>query len=222
MALYAMADLHLSLSTDKPMDIFGSAWENYIQRIEDNWSLKSDDTIVIPGDISWASNFSELKADFDFLASLPGKKIILKGNHDYWWNTVKKLNEFVSPYGNIFFLHNNSYVYENISVCGTRGWIQEPGSEADIKVLKREAMRLEASLATASESPVVFMHYPPLFSDQKNDMIIDIMKKYGVKKCYYGHLHGKSFENAKTGEYEGIFYALISADYLGFSPLLVC
>ena len=108
MSLYAMADLHLSLSTDKPMDVFGSAWENYVCRIKENWPLTDDDTIVIPGDISWAMSFDELRADFDFLASLPGKKIISKGNHDYWWNTVKKLNEFAESYGNIFFLHNNS------------------------------------------------------------------------------------------------------------------
>ena len=216
-----MADLHLSLSTDKPMDVFGSAWENYVCRIKENWPLTDDDTIVIPGDISWAMSFDELRADFDFLASLPGKKIISKGNHDYWWNTVKKLNEFAEPYGNIFFLHNNSYEYGDISICGTRGWIQEPGAEADVKVLRREVLRLEASLASAKQKPVVFMHYPPLFADQKNEEIIETMKKYGVTECYYGHLHGGAFALAKTGEIDGISYKLISADFLGFSPILV-
>ncbi len=216
-----MADLHLSLSTDKPMDVFGPAWENYVCRIKENWPLTDDDTIVIPGDVSWAMGFNDLRADFDFLASLPGKKIISKGNHDYWWNTVKKMNEFAEPYGNISFLHNNSYEYGDISICGTRGWIQEPGAEADVKVLRREVIRLETSLASAKQKPVVFMHYPPLFADQKNEEIIETMKKYGVTECYYGHLHGGAFALAKTGTVDGISYKLISADFLGFSPILV-
>lgn len=221
MALYAMADLHLSLGSDKPMDVFGPAWENYVERIKENWPLSSDDTIVIPGDVSWAMTLDGLDADFEFLSALPGKKIILKGNHDYWWNTVSKMNAFAEPYGNIFFLHNNSYEYGDVSLCGTRGWIQEPGAEADIKVLRRETMRLEASLASAKKQPIVFMHYPPLFADQQNDGLIEVMKKYGVKECYYGHLHGGAFSFAKTGVVDGISYSLISADYLGFSPVLV-
>lgn len=221
MSLYAMADLHLSLSADKPMDVFGAAWENYVCRIKENWPLTNDDTIVIPGDVSWAMGFDDLRADFDFLASLPGKKIISKGNHDYWWNTVKKMNEFAEPYGNIFFLHNNSYEYGDISICGTRGWIQEPGAEADVKVLRREVIRLEASLSSAKRQPVVFMHYPPLFADQKNEELIETMKKYGVTECYYGHLHGGAFSLAETGTVDGISYKLISADFLGFSPVLV-
>lgn len=216
-----MADLHLSLSADKPMDVFGAAWENYVCRIKENWPLTNDDTIVIPGDVSWAMGFDDLRADFDFLASLPGKKIISKGNHDYWWNTVKKMNEFAEPYGNIFFLHNNSYEYDDISICGTRGWIQEPGAEADVKVLRREVIRLEASLSSAKQKPVVFMHYPPLFADQKNEELIETMKKYGVTECYYGHLHGGAFSLAETGTVDGISYKLISADFLGFSPVLV-
>ena len=221
MSLYAMADLHLSLSADKPMDVFGAAWENYVCRIKENWPLTNDDTIVIPGDVSWAMGFDDMRADFDFLASLPGKKIISKGNHDYWWNTVKKMNEFAEPYGNIFFLHNNSYEYGDISICGTRGWIQEPGAEADVKVLRREVIRLEASLASAKQKPVVFMHYTPLFADQKNEELIETMKKYGVTECYYGHLHGGAFSLAETGTVDGISYKLISADFLGFSPVLV-
>ncbi len=221
MALYAMADFHLSLSSGKPMDIFGSTWENHVRRIRDNWPLREEDTIVIPGDVSWAMNFSELEADFDFLASLPGKKIISKGNHDYWWGTLKKMNEFAAKYKDIFFLHNNSYRYENISICGTRGWIQENDSPADMKVLLREAARLENSIASASGKPVVFLHYPPLFAEQENRMLIDVMKKHGVERCYYGHLHGKSFGGARTGNIDGIFYTLISADYLNFTPVLV-
>lgn len=222
MALYAMADLHLSFSADKPMDVFGPAWENYTERIKNNWCLSENDTIVIPGDISWASDFSGFKADMDFLSTLPGNKIISKGNHDYWWNTVSKMNKFAEQYGNVFFLHNNCYEFGDISICGTRGWIQEPGTEADIKVLNREICRLEASLSKAKNEPVVFLHYPPLFYDQKNDGLIGVMKKYGVRRCYYGHLHGNSFGYARTGEYDGIFYTLISADYLGFTPVKVC
>lgn len=221
MSLYAMADLHLSLSVDKPMDVFGPAWENYVSRIKENWCLSEDDTIVIPGDVSWASDFSELEADFDFLSSLPGKKILLKGNHDYWWNTMRKMNGFAEKYGNISFLHNNSIEFGDISLCGTRGWIQEPDTAADEKVLKREAIRLEASLSKATKKPVVFLHYPPVFAAEENRPIIDVMKKYGVEECYYGHLHGKSFGGARTGLVDGIFYTLVSADYLGFSPVKV-
>ena len=159
MALYTMADFHLSESTGKPMDIFGPVWENHSKKIAENWPLTENDAIVMPGDFSWAMTLEEVRADFEFLSKLKGRKILSKGNHDYWWSSMKKITEFAAPYGNISFLHNNSVSIEGISLCGTRGWIQEPGEAADIKVLKREAERLERSLLAAEYEPIVFLHY---------------------------------------------------------------
>ncbi len=221
MSLYVMADLHLSFSTDKPMDVFGDRWEGYVNKIKENWPLTEEDVIVIPGDISWAMDLNELKADMEFLAALPGKKIIGKGNHDYWWTSKKKMDELVAPYGNIFFLHNNSYTLGDISICGTRGWIREPGKAEDIKVLNREVLRLEASLKTAKATPIAFLHYPPVFADLDCPQILDVLNRYGVKTCYYGHLHGKAIGGAVNGQRKGIDYSLISADYLNFTPKLI-
>lgn len=221
MALYAMADLHLSLSTNKPMDVFGERWANYHQRIKDNWCLEDNDTIVIPGDISWAMNFEELKADFEFLGNLKGKKIISKGNHDYWWNSLKKLNEFASNYGDIQFLHNNAFEYKEYSICGTRGWIQEPGESSDLKVLVREAGRLKLSLNKAIGEPIVFLHYPPIYAGIYCKEIMDVLLEYNIKRCLYGHLHGPAISAAKVGNFYNIDFSLISSDYLNFTPLLI-
>lgn len=225
MSLFVIADLHLSLSVNKPMDIFGG-WNDYMQRIETNWKqkVKEDDTVVIPGDISWGMKFEDSKKDFEFLNVLPGRKIILKGNHDYWWNTVSKMERFFTENGftTLNILNNNHYAYENIGICGTRGWINETAVPADKKVLDREAGRLTASIQSALSAglkPVVFLHYPPIFANDYNFEILEVLHKFGIKHCFYGHIHGRGCEKAINGVCDGINYRLISSDYLHFDPL---
>lgn len=222
MALYTMADLHLSFSSEKPMDIFGDAWKNHPQKIAERWNLTEEDTIVLPGDFSWAIDFGELAADMAFLQRLPGKKILAKGNHDYWWETVSKMKRFTEPdYPSVSFLHNNSYEVCGVSVCGTRGWTLEASGE-DERILRREVGRLKASLASATAEPVVFLHYPPIYGDLRCEPILDVLHEYGVRECYYGHLHGQGAASlAVRGEADGITFRLISADHLDFTPLKV-
>lgn len=225
MSIFAIADTHLSLNCDKPMDSF-PGWNDYVQRIEKNWNsvVSDNDTVVIAGDISWAMNFEELKADFDFINKLNGQKIILKGNHDYWWNTVKKMNEFVEQNGfdTIRFLFNNSYEVDSVSVCGSRGWMFECEDEHNEKVLKRELGRLKMSIDCAqSDEKIVFLHYPPVTLDSKCDEIFDLLQEYGIKKCYYGHLHGKAAKIAVDDTVDGIRLNLVSCDRLSFTPKLV-
>lgn len=228
MSLFAIADLHLSLGEDKPMDVF-AGWENYTQRLERNWRnvVKNNDTVVIAGDISWAMKLEETYEDFKFIDDLPGRKILLKGNHDYWWGTKNKIDNFLSDnsFNTISVLFNNSYVCGDYSICGTRGWFLENDTPEDIKVLNREAGRLIASIESALKSdvqPVVFLHYPPVFGGIECKEIIDILLKYGIKKCFYGHIHGKKgITSAFEGNYKGIDLKLISCDRLQFSPLPV-
>lgn len=221
LALYTMADFHLSESTGKPMDIFGPVWERHSEKIAENWPLEDGDTIIMPGDFSWAMTLEEARADFDFLARLKGNKILSKGNHDYWWSSMKKITEFTQSYGNIGFLHNNSVEAEGFSLCGTRGWIQEPGEAADIKVLKREAERLERSILSAKNEPIVFLHYPPICGSIYCEPIMEILIKYKIRRCFYGHLHGKSIRAAKEGIFYGTEFRLVSADHLLFTPLKI-
>lgn len=228
MSLFAIADLHLSLSVNKPMDIFGERWTNHVEKLTKNWNetVSENDIVVIPGDISWAINFDEAKADFDYINKLNGTKIISKGNHDYWWSTLAKLNAFLEEnnYNTIKFLHNNHYPYEKYGICGTRGWINETSVPADAKVLAREAQRLEVSIKSALNDnlePIVFLHYPPVFGNESNYDILDVMYKYNVKECYYGHLHGNAHKYAICGEREGINFNLIAADFVQFCPKLV-
>lgn len=225
MSLFAIADLHLSLSVNKPMDIFGERWSNHVEKLTRNWNktVSENDIVVIPGDISWAINFDEAKADFDYINKLNGTKIISKGNHDYWWSTLSKLNAFLAEnnFDTIKFLHNNHYQYENYGICGTRGWINETSVPADAKVLAREAQRLEVSIKSALNEnlePIVFLHYPPVFGNESNYDILDVMYKYNVKECYYGHLHGNAHKYAICGEREGINFNLIAADFVQFYP----
>ena len=225
MALFVLGDTHLSLGASKPMDIF-PGWNDYVERIEKNWNkiVTADDTVVIAGDISWAMNFDELKADFEFLNNLNGTKIIIKGNHDYWWNTLKKMNEFIDEnhFDTVKILFNNSYTVDGISVCGSRGWMFEGEDEHDEKVLSREVGRLKLSLDSAeSENKIVFLHYPPITTDSKCDEILSVLKQYGIKKCYYGHLHGKAAKIAVDDTIDGIDFKLISCDRLSFIPKLV-
>ena len=227
MSLFAIADLHLSLGTDKPMDIFGG-WSDYVTKLETNWQnkVRPEDTVVIPGDISWGMNFEQSKKDFEFINKLNGRKIISKGNHDYWWTTMNKLREFTAEHGfdDIEFLQNNSFMYEDVAICGTRGWINPGwdnfGSE-DRKIFDREVLRLELSLNSVKECNeiYVFTHYPPMPVSLKENEFVQMMKKYPVTKCIYGHLHAAAHRNAVEGTINGIEYKLVSGDYLGFNPI---
>ncbi len=231
--LYTISDPHLSFSTDKPMDIFGSRWDNHAQKFETEWknTVKDGDTVIIPGDISWGSSFEEALIDLEFINALPGRKIIGKGNHDYWWATMNKLSNFKNEkkLDTIDFLFNNAYVVENKIICGTRGWVNEFGVKSeDERIIKREAQRLELSLKEGlrlkEEFPdneiIVFLHYPPLFGEFMNYDIIDILYRYDIKNVYFGHLHGVK-EEQLDDEYLGIRLHLVSCDYVNFVPVRV-
>lgn len=232
MAIYTIADLHLSFNTNKPMDIFGQNWHNYEEKIKQDWlsKVKQDDLVILPGDFSWAMYLDETKKDFEFIDDLPGKKILLKGNHDYWWTTVTSMRKYIknNNFENIDFLYNNSYQYENYILAGTRGWSQTEDKD-DKKIIKREALRLELSITEGikqygnEKEIIVFMHYPPIMKtnvmQNEQNEFIKIMKKYNVRKCYYGHLHGTSIKEAVEGEYFGINFKLVSCDSLDFKLL---
>lgn len=227
MALYVIGDTHLSFSTEKPMDIF-RGWDDYVQRLKNNWQrlVSCDDTVVINGDISWAMGLDESEQDLSFLNSLNGNKIILKGNHDYWWNTITKMDNFCMDKGfdTLHFLHNNSYTVGNIAVAGTRGWFFDAESDNVDKVMARECARLQRSICDAKKSGnevIVFLHYPPISLTRECEPILNVLKENNIKKCYYGHLHGGSIKTAFNGEKYGIDFRLTSADYLEFCPLLV-
>ncbi len=227
MSLFVIGDTHLSLSVDKPMDVF-KGWTDYTDRLKNNWNrvVSPEDSVVIPGDISWAMNFDEAVKDFSFLNSLNGKKYILKGNHDYWWNTMSKMNGFLEDNGfdTVKIIHNNAYSVEGFALAGSRGWFYDDTAEADKKVILREAGRLRTSLRAASElggELVAFLHYPPISSVQRCDEILSVLEEFSVKRCYFGHLHGfVPPENTKI-EWNGTVFSLVSADYLGFCPRLI-
>ncbi|MBQ6467786.1 MAG: metallophosphoesterase [Clostridia bacterium] len=228
MSLFVIGDTHLSLSTGKSMDIFGG-WQDYEQRLENNWRrlVAPEDTVVIPGDISWCMTLEEGLEDFRFLNSLPGRKILMKGNHDYWWCTKKKADEFFARNGfdTLNILHNNAYTCGGIAICGTRGWFFDAEKDEDKKIVLREAGRLRASIAAAKETglePVVFLHYPPLTLAGKCPEIYDVLVDEGIKRCYYGHLHSFSHAQAYNGTNEdGIKFTLVSGDYINFCPVYV-
>ena len=224
MQLYGIGDLHLSLGVpEKPMDIF-HGWENYMQLLEQHWRamVQPEDTVVLAGDLSWGMTLPQAKADFAFLETLPGQKIILKGNHDYWWNSMKKMQQFFADNGfnSLHILHNNSYSVEGYAICGTRGWLFDVGEPHDEKVMNREIGRLKMSLDAAEPGleKLVFLHYPPVYTGTSAPEIVATLKAYGIRTCYYGHLHGKSIRYATQGERDGITYRLISADGLSFCP----
>lgn len=229
MSIYVIADLHLSFLQNKPMDIFGDNWENHADKIKNNWiqKVQENDYVILPGDFSWATYLEDTKKDFDYLASLPGKKILLKGNHDYWWTTLKSMRNFLKEKGfkNIDFLYNNGYCVEDKVIVGTRGW-NILDNEEDSKMIKRESARIELSIQDGiqkygnDKEIIAFLHYPPItqntiYKNEENEFI-RVLKKYGIKKCYYGHLHGNSYKDAIIGKVNGIDYQLISADYLDF------
>ncbi len=225
MSIFAIADLHLSLDGNKSMEIF-SGWDDYVQKLEENWKkiVTPEDTVVIPGDISWAMKLEDTLVDFQFLDSLPGQKVLLKGNHDYWWTTAKKMSAFVAEHRlyTLNFLHNDCYPAEGVAICGTRSWLFEQGEEFDQKLVNREAGRLDMSLTAAKEmEKIVFLHYPPIYRDGRSDKMIEIMHKHGVNQCYYGHLHAHTIKNAFNDTENGIRYKLVSADALKFIPYKV-
>lgn len=225
MSLFVISDLHLSLNTDKPMNIF-RGWDDYVKRLENNWRAVVDDndTVVIPGDISWEMKLSKCEKDFAFIHSLPGKKIILKGNHDLWWESMTKMNAFLQEKGfdSIQFLHNNCIEYGDFVLCGSRGWYYD--DVADDKILLREASRIKASLeagAKTGKEIILFLHYPPLSKDRECSEIMDVIRSFEVKRIYYGHVHSAGRYSAFTGEYDGMRFYLTSCDTMSFLPLLI-
>ena len=227
MALYAIGDLHLCLGVPKPMDIFGGAWVGYMDKLKEGMSvIGPEDTTVLLGDLSWALDLPASRADFAWINGIPGRKIILKGNHDYWWSTVAKFDKFCAEHGftDMSILNNNHFEYEGWAICGTRGWFfeEERSGQHDEKVFRRELCRLEASLKSAGEKPkMVFLHYPPRYRGYECREILELLQKYEVRRCYYGHLHGGSHALAMEGLWDGVEFRLAAADYIGFKPIKV-
>ena len=230
MSIFAIADLHLSFNTDKPMDIFGNNWENHAEKIKEDWLKKvnKDDVVLIPGDFSWGTYLEDTYKDFEFLNNLPGRKILLKGNHDYWWTTLTNIKKYLKEnnFNTIDILFNNSYELDNCIIAGTRGWDYTKTNER--KIIEREIGRLELSLKDAKKKNenkeiVVCMHYPTIsknyLENEFERKIIYLLKEYNVKKCIYGHLHGTAHSQAIIGIKEGIEFSLVSADYLDFKLL---
>lgn len=238
MSLFVISDTHLSHAVDKPMDIFGSRWHYYVEKITDGWqrTVTDDDTVVIGGDISWAMTLDEALPDFQYLSSLPGKKLIGRGNHDYWWNTASKMSKFFfdeHQIKNISFLYNNAFVAEGFTICGSRGWFNDSSSSPHgidyQKIIAREAMRIELSISEGKKLNIrdgrdreilLFLHFPPIFGSYCCNEIIDVLKKHDIKRCYYGHIHNV-FDIAPSFTYEGIDFTITSADYLNFFPLKI-
>lgn len=235
MSIYAIGDLHLSLNKEKPMDIFGGNWKNHEQKIKENWknTVQDNDLVILPGDFSWEMHLKDMYNDFAYLNDLPGKKLLLKGNHDYWWTTLAKMREFLqeNKFENIDFLYNNSYLFEDKIIAGTRGWALN-GTENSNKMNHREEERLKLSLQSGVDNfgdkeIICIMHYPPIVEESNNDAnnlnknlrvsnYVQIMKQYNVKTCLYGHLHGESHKEAFEGIIDGINFKLVSSDYLDF------
>ena len=227
MSVYAIGDTHLSFSVNKPMDIF-KGWDDYAQRIENNWQhlITNEDVVVINGDISWAMGLEQAEKDLEFLNELNGTKIISKGNHDYWWNTITKMEKFCKEKGftSIKFLHNNAYRVGGIAIAGTRGWFFDAEKENIDKVMARECARLQRSIDEALKlggEVVVFLHYPPVSTARVCDPIMNVLKENNISRCYYGHLHGGAINGAINGLYDDIKFQLVSADYLDFCPLFI-
>ena len=233
MAIYAISDLHLSFGNNKPMDIFGANWENHTEKIKKDWLKKvtNGDLVLLPGDFSWAMYLQDTYQDFEYLSNLPGKKLLLKGNHDYWWTTLKKMREYLEKnnFKNIDFIYNNSYLFDNKIIVGTRGW-QDDENAQDKKILKRENIRLELSIKDGikkygeGKEIIVCMHYPPFNRYEENSLnLISTMKKYNVSTCIYGHLHGETaHKTVKEGKIQEINYKMVSCDYTNFELIQIC
>ncbi|MBO5576355.1 MAG: metallophosphoesterase [Ruminococcus sp.] len=225
MRIFTIADLHLPLGVNKPMDIFGG-WDDYVNRLHDNWQkiVSPQDIVVVPGDISWALKLEQTLKDFEFINALNGTKVFIKGNHDLWWSTRSKVEKFWSDngFGTLHLVQNDCYRIGESAVCGTRGWINDDSEPADAKVIAREAIRLDMSIASAVSQglrPIVFLHYPPLYANNCNLDILEVLHKYNISHCFYGHLHGNTHAFAINGTRDGITYQLISADFLQFAPM---
>lgn len=241
MSIYAIGDLHLSLNKEKPMDIFGGNWKEHEQKIKENWkkTVQENDLVILTGDFSWEMHLKDMYNDFAYLNDLPGKKLLLKGNHDYWWSTLAKMREFLqkNQFNNIDFIYNNSYLYEDTIIAGTRGWALND-TENSNKMNHREEERLKISLQSGiknygNKEIICIMHYPPVILEEFNEKIekitnykisnyVQIMKQYNVTKCIYGHLHGDSHKEAFEGNLDGINFKLVSSDYLNFELYKVC
>ena len=229
MSIYAISDLHLSFNTNKPMDIFG--WNNYEEKISQDWrtNVKEEDLVLLTGDFSWEMKLENTYKDFQFINNLPGKKLLLKGNHDLWWTTLKRMREFLKEkeFNNIDFIYNNSYEFENYIIAGTRGWNLVSENIDDKKIKDRELLRLENSIIDGirkygEDKPIIVcMHYPPLLKELKNSEFTKILEKYNVKYCLYGHLHGKSHMNVFDGIYNNVAYKMVSCDYTGFKLIKI-
>lgn len=229
MSIYAISDLHLSFNTNKPMDIFG--WNNYEEKISQDWrtNVKEEDLVLLTGDFSWEMKLENTYKDFQFINNLPGKKLLLKGNHDLWWTTLKRMREFLKEkeFNNIDFIYNNSYEFENYIIAGTRGWNLVSENIDDKKIKDRELLRLENSIIDGirkygEDKPIIVcMHYPPLLKDLKDNEFTKILEKYNVKYCLYGHLHGKSHINVFDGIYNNVAYKMVSCDYTGFKLIKI-
>lgn len=223
MSIYAISDLHLSYNTDKPMDIFG--WKNYENKIKENWNskVKESDLVILGGDFSWSMDLKDTYKDFEFIHKLPGKKILIKGNHDYWWGTLTKMKKYINEIGfnDINFLYNNSYEFEGKIICGTRGWNFSDLQEEDEKIYNREIQRLRLSLEDAvkkygnEKEIIVCLHYPPLKTNEISDFV-RVMEKYNVTKCIYGHLHGPAHKFVIEKSIDNIQYIMTSCDYTNF------
>ena len=230
MSIYTISDLHLSLGMDKPMDIFGNNWKNHEKKIRDNWikKVKKEDLVLLPGDFSWAMYIEEAKKDFEYLNELPGTKLLLKGNHDYWWESIKKMREFLknNNFKNIDFIYNNSYIWENKIIVGTRGWSEQ--EENPEKIIRRENLRLEMSIKDGlqrfgeDKEIIVCMHYPPFNGYTKEELnLVKTMKKYNAKICIYGHVHGEVGKDAKQGMIDGIRFIMASSDQTNFDLIKI-
>lgn len=225
--IYSIGDLHFDHSKKKPMDIFGDNWISHDQNIVDNWNsiVKEDDLVLIPGDISWALKLNEAIGDLSIINNLPGKKVMIKGNHDYWWDSLSKLNNL--NLDTIFFLQNNSYIYNNIGIVGTRGWYSKDSDEFtsnDEKVFERELNRLKLSLESLDkgiERKIAMVHYPPFNMDLTPNEFVDIMVECNVEICLYGHLHSEGHKYAVEGEIKGINFHCVSSDYIDFKPKII-
>lgn len=230
MSIFAISDLHLSMNCDKPMNVFGAKWDDYTDKMKENWNkiVTADDYVIIPGDISWATYIEDAVLDFEYINSLNGKKLILKGNHDYWWATLNKMNAFLESnhFDSISILKNNAFLIGDIAICGTRGWVIPSSSASeDARIFEREKQRLILSLEDAkkrgAKNIICALHYPPIDKDSCDSDFIEILKAYGVKKCIFGHLHSAAHAFAPIGDFSGVNLKLVSCDYLNFTPALI-
>jgi uncharacterized protein len=228
MAIFAIGDLHMPGGDEKPMNIFGQHWDRHMDTIRQRWhnKVQPDDTVLIPGDISWAMQFEDVKADLQSIAQLPGTKILLRGNHDYWWSSITKLRAYLPP--GMIALQNDSVRADNVAVCGTRGWTfpteAVPLDEQEARIYQRELIRLRLALDDAKKKslPILAMtHFPPLLNDYLNTAFTALLEEYGVKLCVYGHLHGAGIRSGFNGEHNGVRYQLTSCDALDFTPIQV-